>query len=148
RHIRVSVRHNLNKNQSKIKIMSEQAIRNSLEQELRRNLAARYDRNNENLDMDDIVKEAAFTMAVNILISEKQLKEQTNGQIQFMPSESLNMMFNCLNQVMNKISGDFHTYHFQQIKNKYEEIMSDSNAKNRVNSHYNELYGSNGGNVI
>jgi hypothetical protein len=128
--------------------MSEQEMLESMEQELKRHLAARYDRNNEDIGLADVVKEAAFMMAVNILISDKQLREQTNGQIQFGTADSSNLMWRCLKKSLNNIFGEFPEHQISQIKDKYDLIMKDNNAKSKVNEHYNELYGSFGGDVI
>lgn len=128
--------------------MSEQAIYQSMEKELKRNLVARLDRNGDDIDMDDIIIESAYTIAVNVLISERQLENQTNGQIKKMPADTLKLMFNILKKILNSISQDFESFHFEKIEEKYNEIVTSNNPKKIINNHYNELYGSFGGNVI
>ena len=43
---------------------------------------------------------------------------------------------------------NFNSDHSRMIKERYSNILSNSNPKEMINNHYNGLFGSHGGNVI
>lgn len=129
--------------------MSEQAIFQSIEQEILRNLSARHQRNNGTINMNDVINEASYCLAVNNLISAKQINAQTGSNLKSLPDESMNLLFNGMDRALEKhFKSNFNSEHSRMIKERYNNILSNSNPKDLINSHYNGLYGSHGGNVI
>jgi hypothetical protein len=129
--------------------MSEQAIFQSIEEEILRNLKARHQRNNGTINMNDIVNEASYCLAVNNLSSVKQLNAQTGSNLKSLPAESMSLLFTGMDRALEKnLKSDFKTDHSRMIKERYENILTNSNPKELINNHYNGLFGSQGGNVI
>lgn len=129
--------------------MSEQAIFQSIEQEILRNLSARHQRNDGTINMNDVINEASYCLAVNNLISVKQLNAQTGSNMKNLPAESMELLFTGMNKTLEKhFKSNYNSDHLRMIKERYDNILSNSNPKQLINSHYNRLFGSHGGNVI
>jgi|SRR5690606_37925978 len=129
--------------------MSEQSIFQSLEQEILRNLSARHQRNDGTINMNDVINEASYCLAVNNLLSVKQLNAQTGSNLTSLPAESMSLLFIGMDKALEKhFKANFNSDHSRMIKERYDNILSNSNPKELINSHYNGLYGSQGGNVI
>ena len=129
--------------------MNKQAIFQSIEEEILRNLRARHQRNNGNINMNDVVNEASYCLAVNNLSSVKQLNAQTGSNMKSLPAESMNLLFTGMDKALEKnLKSDFNNDHSRMIKERYEIILSNSNPKELINNHYNGLFGSQGGNII
>lgn len=129
--------------------MSEQSIFQSLEQEILRNLSARHQRNDGTINMNDVINKASYCLAVNNLLSVKQLNAQTGSNLTSLPAESMSLLFIGMDKALEKhFKANFNSDHSRMIKERYDNILSNSNPKELINSHYNGLYGSQGGNVI
>ncbi len=129
--------------------MSEQVIFKNIEQEILRNLSARHQRNEGTINMNDIINEASYCLAVNNLLSVKQLNAQTGSNMRSLPSESMNLLFTGMDRALEKhFKANFNTDHSRMIKERYDNILSNSNPKDIINNHYNGLFGSQDGNVI
>jgi hypothetical protein len=129
--------------------MSEQAIFQSIEEEILRNLKARHQRNNGRINMKDVINEASYCLAVNNLLSVKQLNAQTGSNMKNLPAESMSLLFTGMERALEKnLKSDFNTDHLRMIKERHENIITNSNPKELINNHYKGLYGSQGDNVI
>lgn len=129
--------------------MSEQAIYQSAENEIMRNLAARHQRNGGTINMQDIIKEASFCLAVSNLISAKRYSQEVGGNIDNLMKNSMKTLFVGIDMALKKnFQNNYQPQHFSMIKSEYETILSSQNPKSLINQHYNGLYGSQGGNVI
>ena len=129
--------------------MSEQAIHQSVEAEIMRNLSARNQRNGGTLNMQDIINEASFCLAVSNLITAKRYKAEVSGNITNIMKDSMSILFVGMDKALNKsFQNNFTSDHSNMIKSKYESILSNSHSKLLINNHYNELFGSQGGDVI
>jgi hypothetical protein len=128
--------------------MSEQAIFESIQEEILRNLKARHQRNNGRINMNDIVNEASYCLAVNNLLSVKQLNARTGNNMKILPAKLMSLFFTGMDKALEKNLRDFNTDHSRMIKERCEYILTSSNPKELINIHYNGLYGSQCGNVI
>lgn len=129
--------------------MSEQAIFQNIEQEILRNISARHQRNDGTINMNDIINEASYCLAVNNLLFIKQLNAQIGGDITSLPAESMTLLFTGMDKALEKhFKSNFNSDHSRMIKERYSNILSNSNPKEMINNHYNGLFGSHGGNVI
>ena len=129
--------------------MSEQAIFQNIEQEILRNLSARHQRNDGTINMNDVINEASHCLAVNNLLSVKQLNAQTGSNMKSLPAESMALLFTGMDKALEKhFKDNYNSDHSRMIKQRYDNILSNPNPKELINNHYNGLYGSQGGNVI
>lgn len=129
--------------------MSEQAIFQNVEQEILRNITARHKRNGGTINMNDIIDEASYCLAVNNLLSVKQLNAQTGSNIKSLPFEAMSLLFKGMDRALEKnLNGNFNSSYSQMIVERYNNILSNENPKRLINNHYNELFGSYGGDVI
>ncbi|WP_055443658.1 hypothetical protein [Lacinutrix himadriensis] len=129
--------------------MSEQAIFQNIEEEILRNLSARHQRNDGTINMNDVINEASNCLAVNNLLSVKQLNAQTGSNMTSLPAESMTLLFKGMDIALEKhFKANFNSEHSRMIKERYDNIISNNNSKDLINNHYNELFGSHGGNVI
>ncbi|MFT6867295.1 MAG: hypothetical protein ACJA08_002135 [Cyclobacteriaceae bacterium] len=129
--------------------MNEQAIYSSIEQEIGRSLQQRYQLNGGQLDMAEVVKEATFTLAVNMILSQRKLREQTGGKLQFVPPQFAEHLFNGMNKALKKYFPDkYEQNHIDQIKIKYESLMSENNVEDIINKHVNDLWQDYSNNIL
>jgi len=129
--------------------MNKEVIFKSITEEILRNLKARHQRNNGVLNMNDVVTEASYCLAVNNLSALKQLNKKTGNNIKSLPDNSINHLFNGMNRALeNNLKADFKTEHSKIIKERYENIITDLNREELINNHYSGLFGLEGGNVL
>ncbi|MDP3146344.1 MAG: hypothetical protein Q8N66_13115 [Bacteroidota bacterium] len=129
--------------------MNEQSIHNSIGQEIGRNLQARMKRNGGNINLLDVIEEAKFSLAVNVMISQRQIKAQTGGQMQMVPPLTIEYMFEGMKKALkNFFPNNFKDEHFEKVKEGYYIIMADDNAKDLINNHYNDLYQDYSSNIL
>jgi len=129
--------------------MNKEVIFKSITEEILRNLKARHQRNNGVLNMNDVLTEASYCLAVNNLSALKQLNKKTGNNIKSLPDNSINHLFNGMNRALeNNLKADFKTEHSKIIKERYENIITDLNREELINNHYSGLFGLEGGNVL
>jgi hypothetical protein len=121
--------------------MNEKLIHDSIAQEIGRNLNARMKRNGGKINILDVIKEAKFSIAINVMISQRQIREQTVGKIQIVDPLTMQYVFEGMRKALkNCLPNDFNDEHFEKVKEGYLNIMADDNAKNIINNHYNDLF--------
>lgn len=117
-------------------------LKQSIAKELFNAIEAKFNKRGK-INMEEAIEVAAYCLAVNHKILEKQ-----------MPPGKFNpeLMENLFEGVYSKME-DIFPSHFKPsfknlIQNKYTEIILSPNSKSLINSHYNNLFGSEGGNVL
>ena len=129
--------------------MNEKLIHDSIIQEMGRNLEARIQRNSGNINLQDAIKEAIYSLAINVIITQRRLKEQTGGQMQMVPQLTLEYMFEGMKKAMVTYFPKYYKeIHFELIEAGYQKLMADSNAIDLINNHYNELYQDYSSNIL
>ncbi|WP_426094054.1 hypothetical protein [Flavobacterium sp. DSR2-3-3] len=113
--------------------------------ELKRNLAARYVKNNNFLNIISVSEEAILFLLVNsILVTRKQGLKNTA-----LPQNSKDLLIEGLSINLRKfMPNDIDNQRIENIVAEYDRRIKEYNIINIVNEHYNELYGNQGGNVI
>lgn len=129
--------------------MNEKTIHDSFAQEIEQHLQARIERNGGNINLMDVIKEAKFCLAVNTMISQRRLKEQTAGQMQILDPLTMKYSFEGMNKALkNLLPNNFTDDHFEQVKIGYEDLLAKDNVKDLINNHYNDLYQDYSSNVL
>lgn len=113
--------------------------------ELKRNLAARYVKNNNFLNIISVSEEAVFFLLVNsILVSRKLGLDNT-----VLPQSSKDILIEGLSYNLKSfMPNDIDDQKIENIVTEYERRIKEYDIVDIVNEHYNGLYGSYGGNVI
>lgn len=129
--------------------MNEKIIHDSFAQEIGQHLNARIERNGGNISLIDVIKEAKFCLAVNTIISQHQLKKQTNGQMLILDPLTMEYSFEGMRKALkNLLPNNFTDNHFEQVKLGYEKLLAEDNVKDIINNHYNDLYQDYSSNVL
>lgn len=129
--------------------MNEKIIHASIYQEIGQNLQARMERNDGNINLPDVIKEAKFSLAVNVIISQRKIKEQTNNQMQMVPDFTIEFMFEGMKKaLLTYFPDDFKPSDFDIVEKEYLKLMADPNFKDLINEHYNDLYQDYNNNIL
>lgn len=129
--------------------MNKEILFSGIKEELFRHLSARETISLSGITAFDVLNEASFCMAVNVLSTIKSLKEETQSNLNSLPKESMDLFYEGINKAVVIVLKDrSQEEHFKLIKERVEFIISSSNPSKIVNDHYNELYGFEGGNVL
>jgi hypothetical protein len=121
--------------------MNESAFHQSIKEELMRNLLARRDRNNGDIYMTDVISEAKFCIAVNIKISERQIRERLGDPNGIVLPETIDLLLIGIHKaIMSFYPNNFTEVEFNQVKDGYKQLLANPLAKEVINNHYNDLY--------
>ena len=129
--------------------MSETQIHNSMEEELKRAIIRKHQINNGNITTDDTLIEASFCLAVNNLTL---IKNRFGSDVQagtHLDDNDMEYFLSGANKAMIKMfKKSYNETHYSMILERYHSIVSNIRAKELINHHYDDLYGSEGGDVI
>jgi len=129
--------------------MDENLIYQSTEKEIREHLASRYLLNGETINIIDIIEEAIFCLAVNTILSKRRFQEKSLGLFTDMPQNSIYIMLDAMNKALIKgFPNDYTNIDFEMICSRYSTLMDAPDVIDKINDHYNKLYGFEGGNVL
>jgi hypothetical protein len=129
--------------------MNQQLIYKNTENEMRRNIKALYSKSDSPVIIAEIIEEAAFCLALNNLLSAKQLTKQTGIHFDRVPESTMNIMIEGMDLTLKKFfKNNITDEHLEVVRSRYKSIINSSFAEEQINSHYDELYGYKGGNVI
>ena len=129
--------------------MNEISIHNSVKEELGRNLEARMQKNGGKINMQDVIKEAKFCIAVNIKISERQMRERFGHESQSVLPSTMEFLLEGIRLALSGFfPNDFNEINFNQIKKEYKELLALKNAKDLINEHYNDLFNDYSSNIL
>lgn len=136
-------------NQINSNCMDKFTIQESMKEEIRRMLIARDKRNGGTLNLFDVIDEAKFSLAVNLILTQRQLFQKSNGKMQIVDPLTIEYMFEGMFKALKQFfPNDFDQYHINQIKEEYAELMSKDNVEDMINSHYNDLFQDYSSNIL
>lgn len=123
--------------------MNPVLIKQNIGEEIFRNVKARFQKNGENINRDEIIEESAYCMAVNIEILKRKLPQN------FIPENIEELFMEGITKKLSEIfPRDFNETYKSSIQSKFNLISKHPLKVYEINNHYNELYGPAGGNVL
>jgi hypothetical protein len=115
--------------------------------ELKNNLTARMSSNGGTLNLLDIFKEATYFLAVNTILIQRNLANEE--QLPIIPSTTKSIMFEHCNRILEETFP--HDYKKRALGHNKEELanlLADPLVEDKINFHYDQLYGVQGGSVL
>ena len=129
--------------------MNEKIIHESYAQEIGQHLQARIKRNGGEIYIKDVITEAKFCLVANTIISQRKLKEQTDGQMLILDPLTMEYSFEGMRKALNNLlMNKFTEAHLEQVKIGYENLLAEDNVVDLINNHYNDLYPNLSNNVL
>lgn len=121
---------------------SSQQIKDGIAQEIHRAIKSRFNIKNS-INMSDVIMESAYCLAVNHKIMEKKMPYGT------FDSSIMSHFFEGVNSKIEELfPKNFNSKIENMISIEYEKLINSPFCNHLINSHYDELYGLEGGNVI
>lgn len=120
-----------------------QQIKNQIGQEINNAIVARFKKNNGRINLSEVINEAGICLATNyfILLNKPPVPVSADSFISTLKDG-----------IFLKIEEFFpDTFSLEQkrlVGDRFEELTQYPNLKDIINIHYNNLYGSNGRNVL
>lgn len=99
------------------------------------------------MNLTHIFEESAFCLAVNIVITQRNISQDPDVEMILIPQSTVNTFFVFCNRVLLEcFPDDYRKEHFTLVIKKFHEILVNQEYQRLINSHYQRLYP--GGDVL
>lgn len=121
--------------------MDEQSINKSILDEMVKVLSQRRANQGDTINMLNVIEEASYSIAVNVILAQKRIKEESNGKMLFVHPDLIDSIYlGMKNAIITIFPGAFKDYYLEQIKANYLDLMSQENVEKKINAHYRSLF--------
>ena len=125
--------------------VEDQKLKDSVNEELVGHLMAKNSKMEligTTFNMLQIIKEAVYMMAINRIISDRQLADEGLSHLSI--DNTTELIFEFVEELLNRCFPDvFNSSHMKMVKNDYFSLINNENKIILINKHYQELYDTN-----